>query len=210
MFALRPKAAVLAGAAAIALSLFSPGKPAQACSVEPYLGAVCLFGGNFEIRGFIFAAGQLLPISQNNALFSIYGTTYGGDGRTTFGIPDLRGRMAIGFGTGPGLSKVNLGQRGGVETVTQTLSTMVAHTHVAAATVNAQSADATTVDPFNNVWAKARGFAYSPSAPNTTMRAGAVTVTNTSTGGSQAVNIRNPYLGLNWLVAITGIFPSRN
>ncbi len=210
MFALRPKAAVLAGAAAIALSLFSPGKPAQACMPEPYLGAVCVFGGNFAIRGYILAQGQLLSISQNNALFSLYGTIYGGDGRTTFAVPDLRGRMAVGQGQGPGLSPYALGQKGGSENITPAVNTMAAHTHGATATVHAQSAAATTTVPTSNVWADARNDAYIPTTPNVTMSAGAVTVTTASTGGGQTISNIQPFLALNWQVAVTGVFPSRN
>lgn len=210
MFALRPKAAVLAGAAAIALSLFSPGKSALACSGENYIGTLCLFGGNFDIRGYAFARGQLLQISLYESLFSLYGTTYGGDGRVNFGLPDLRGRMPVGFGTGPGLSPYNLGQKGGSENITPAVRTMAAHTHAATAIVHAQSATATATAPFNNVWATPTREAYSPSAPNVTMRAGAVTVTNASTGGGETISNIQPYLALNWLVALQGIYPSRN
>ena len=210
MFALRPKAAVLAGAAAIALSLFSPGKSAHACGSDAYMGTLCLFGGTFAIRGFEMAQGQLLAISSNTALFSILGTTYGGDGRTNFALPDLRGRLPVGFGTGPGLSNYNLGQRGGTETVTQTVNTMAAHTHVATATTHAQSGTATTAVPAGTVWANTdRNLSYNPAAPNVTMLAGAVTVTIAATGGNLSMQIRQPYLALNWLVALVGLYPSR-
>ena len=204
MFALRPKAAVLAGAAAIALSLFSPGKPALACSSAPFLGSVCVFGGTFAIRGFIFAQGQLLAISQNTALFSLYGTIYGGDGRTTFAVPDLRGRVAMGFGQGPGLANYRQGVKGGTENLTQTVS----HTHVA--TAHAQSGAATTGNPSGAVWANttvARLNLYNPTAPDVAMLAGAVTV---AASGAQTVQNLQPFLVLNWLVATQGIFPSRS
>ncbi len=207
MFALRPKAAVLAGA--IALSLFSPGKSAQACSSDPYIGTLCLFGGSFAIKGYEMAQGQLLSISSNTSLFSILGTTYGGDGRTNFGLPDLRGRLPVGFGTGPGLSPYNLGQKGGAETVTQTVNTMAAHTHVATATAHAQAAAATTAAPGNAVWANSGRSAYNPAAPDVNMLAGAVTATIATTGSSQAMQIRQPYLALNWLVALDGLYPPR-
>ncbi len=210
MFALGPKAAVLAGAAAIALSLLSPGKSAHACSSQPYIGGLCLFGGNFAIRGFALANGALLSISQNTALFSILGTTYGGDGRTPFGLPDLRGRMPVGTGTGPGLSPYKLGQKGGTETVTQTVTTMAAHAHAATATARGQSAAATAIPPTGAVWATPLREAYSTTAPNVTMLAGAVTATIANTGGNQPMQIRQPYLALNWLVATTGTYPSRN
>ncbi len=207
MFALRPKAAVLAGAAAIALSLFSPGKSAHACSAENWLGTLCLFGGNFEIRGYLLAQGQLLSISNNNALFSLYGTTYGGDGRTTFGLPDLRGRVPVGTGTGPGLAKVSLGQRGGRETVTQTVNTMAAHTHGVTVAAHAQSAAATVTEPKEAVWATPIREAYSTAAPNVDMLAGAVTVTIASTGGGQTWSNMKPFLVLNWVIAVYGTVP---
>ncbi len=210
MFALRPKAAVLAGAAAIALSLFSPGKSALACSPDAYLGAVCVFGGNFAIRGYQLAQGQLLSISQNSALFSLFGTTYGGDGRTTFGVPDLQGRVPVGVGAGPGLSPISWGQKGGSENITPTVNTMAAHTHVATATAHGQSAAAATAAPSGAVWANIRANGYSTTAPNVTMSAGAVTVTIASTGGNQAIDIRQPYTALNWLVALEGLYPPRN
>ncbi len=200
MFALRPKAAVLAGAAAIALSLFSPGKSAYACSSQPYIGGLCLFGGTFTIRGWAIANGALLPISQYQALFSILGTTYGGDGRTTFALPDLRGRVAIGYGQGPGLTNYRQGARGGSENLSSTPS----HTHVA--TAHAQSATGTTTSPAGAVWANEGRGAYSTTAPDVDMLAGAVTVAAT---GAQTVQNLQPYLVLNWLVAVTGIFPSR-
>src|SRR3954466_13993392 len=95
----------------------------------PFIGQISLFGGNFAPRGWAFCNGQLLAISQNTALFSILGTTYGGNGQTTFALPNLRGRMAIGAGTGPGLGAVQLGEQGGTSSVTLTLSNLPAHAH---------------------------------------------------------------------------------
>src|ERR1041385_3867939 len=108
----------------------------------PFLGAICMFGFNFAPRGWAFCNGQILPIAQNTALFSLLGTTYGGNGQTTFALPDLRGRVPIHFGQGPGLSLYDLGQVGGSETVTLTPSTMPAHNHSLACS----SDDATTAD----------------------------------------------------------------
>ena len=100
--------------------------------MEPLLGQIIMFGGNFAPRGWAFCDGQLLPIAQNTALSSILGTTYGGDGRTTFGLPDLRGRVPMGGGHGPGLSPRSLGQKGGNETTTLTVSNLPPHNHSAA------------------------------------------------------------------------------
>ena len=202
MFALRPKAAVLAGAVAIALSLFSPGKSAHACSYSPIIGTVCLLASNSTLpNDYLRAQGQLLQITAYKDLYALIGTIYGGDGRSTFALPDLRGRVPVGQGKAPGLSAYNMGQRGGVETVTQSVNTMAAHTHVATATAHAQSADAATAAPSGAVWANIRANGYSTTAPNVTMLAGAVTVTNASTGGGQAMTNIQPFLVLNWVIA---------
>lgn len=196
--------------------------PAAACSSEPYIGSMCVFSGNFAIRGYAMTNGQLLAISSNTALFSLLGTTYGGDGRTTFALPDTRGRSLIGFGNGPGLSSYLLGQKGGVETVTLSVAQMPSHNHTATTTVNATAtANAkslgNTDNPSGNVWArKGRDNIYSNQAPDVTMDAAAISVSATgnttvnNTGGSQAHENRSPYIAMNWLIALTGIFPSRN
>ncbi|MEX1309383.1 MAG: tail fiber protein, partial [Candidatus Sulfomarinibacteraceae bacterium] len=101
---------------------------------SPFIGQIQLFGFNFPPRGWAFCEGQLLAISSNTALFSLLGTTFGGDGRTTFGLPDLRGRSAVGVGNGPGLSSVSWGQRSGAENVTLNVNTLPSHTHSAAVT----------------------------------------------------------------------------
>lgn len=210
---------------------------ASACSTDAYLGTLCLFGGNFTIRGYASAQGQLLPISSNTALFSLYGTTYGGDGRTTFALPDLRGRSPIGQGTGPGLDSIALGQRGGSPTHTLSVLEMPSHSHNAATTVvntsdtsassaalRALAAGADTNNPTGGVLANSprRENIYNSGTPNVDMSADAivldvqVSVSSTATttvfpdGGSRSFNIRSPYLGMNWLVATQGIFPSRN
>lgn len=103
--------------------------PAKPAGVEPFLGEIYLFGGNFAPRGYAFCDGQLLSINQNPALFAILGTTYGGDGRTTFALPDLRGRVPIGPGTGPGLTTVQLGEKFGVEAVSLGVAQLPGHVH---------------------------------------------------------------------------------
>ncbi|MFG6442749.1 phage tail protein [Roseateles sp. LKC17W] len=190
----------------LSAALLAPAAHAT-CSTEPILGSICMFAGNFCPRSYAEAAGQTLAISQNTALFSILGTTYGGNGQTTFALPDLRGRSAIGDGQGPGLSQVGLGERAGTETVTLNVSQMPVHSHAAVA--RGTTGAGTTDSPASAVPAKlARSNIYSSGAADTNMGTSAITVT--SAGGSQPVPMRNPYLGLKMCIALEGIFPSRN
>ena len=171
---------------------------------EPILGEIRMFAGNFAPYGWAFCQGQLLPIAQNTALFSLLGTTYGGDGRTTFALPDLRGRAPIGFGQGPGLSYKDLGQQFGTETVTLTTAQMPAHSH----TVNAVTSEGNQNLPTNSLPANTKTLdkEYSDAASNTTMKSGMIGIT----GSSQPVNISQPSLGVNFIIALQGIYPSRN
>lgn len=184
-------------------AILSMGK-ANAQQVETFLGEIRMFAGNFAPTGWAFCQGQLLPIAQNTALFSLLGTTYGGDGRTTFALPDLRGRVPVGFGQGPGLSYKDLGQQFGTETVTLTTAQMPAHSH----TVNAVNSEGNQNLPTNSLPAntKALDKEYSDAASNTTMKSGMIGIT----GSSQPVNISQPSLGVNFIIALQGIFPSRN
>jgi len=198
-------------------------KQAKACgSAESYLASMCVFAGNFAPRGYAFAQGQLLPISSNTALFSLLGTIYGGDGRTTFALPDARGRALIGAGRGAGLSNYQIGQRGGVETVSLAVNQMPSHTHTAttnisgSATLNASSLG-NSDNPSGNVLArKPRDSIYSSSAPDVTMSPSAISLslnantTVANTGGSQAHENRMPYIVVNWIITIQGLFPSRS
>lgn len=208
---------------------------ALACSDTPMLGTMCAFAGNFAPRGYALAQGQLLSIAQNTALFSILGTTYGGDGRTTFGLPDTRGRALVGSGNGPGLSSYALGQKGGVESVTLTEAQMPAHTHAAATSLDgsidisgiidlhAFSGNADDKSPVNNVLAKSKGKPlYASSAPDVTMSPDSIsfsllatnnlssTTTISSSGGTQSHENRMPYVTVNWIIALQGLYPSRN
>lgn len=179
----------------------------QACSAEPMLATMCVFAGDFAPRGFAFADGQLLSISANSALFSLLGTTYGGDGRTSFALPDTRGRSVIGARRGPGLTNYKLGERGGVERVT--LVEAEIPRIIPTATVHAQSAAGNNADPAGHVWAVlSRQNIYSNSAPNVTMNAGAVTVN--PFGGGEPHENRSPFIAMHWIIATEGIFPSRD
>jgi microcystin-dependent protein len=172
---------------------------------EPFLGQIILVPYNFAPRGWAFCNGQILPISQNTALFSLLGTTFGGNGQTTFALPDLRGRIPIGAGQGPGLQNYDLGQVGGSETQTLTIAEMPLHTHVVEAlndTINASS-------PTNNFLATGpRGTnLYAPQSTNTTTMSPLMIL---PAGGNQPFDIRDPYLTLNYCIALEGIFPSRD
>jgi microcystin-dependent protein len=169
---------------------------------EPFLGEIAIFGFNFAPRGWAMCNGQILPISQNTALFSLLGTTYGGNGQTTFALPDLRSRVPVHEGQGPGLSSYDLGQTGGSENVTLTTPQLPLHTH--GFTVNASSA-ATSKSPAGNNPAAFGTVAYGSTAdlqmgPDTT----------SPTGDSAPHNNVQPYLTLNFCIALEGIFPSRN
>lgn len=180
---------------------------------EPFLGQIIMFAGNFAPRGWAFCEGQLLPISQNTALFSLLGTAYGGDGRTTFALPDLRGRVPIHAGQGPGLSHYNLGQQGGVEQVNLNTSNLPTHSHAATATTKAQSGGGDSASPKDAVWAQDGAVgaqSYSTSAPNSAMRSDAVEVSVQDAGGGQAHENRQPYLAINYIIALEGLFPSRS
>lgn len=178
---------------------------------EPFIGEIMMVGFNFAPRGWAFCDGQLLPISQNTALFSLLGTIYGGDGRTTFALPDLRGRVPIHSGGGPGLSPYRQGQKGGVETVTLSAAQMPSHTHAAAGTAKAVSGSGNNTSPSGNNWAAlARENAYSSAAADGTMAADNVTVTVDNTGGSQTHENRQPYLSVSFCIALVGIYPSRS
>jgi microcystin-dependent protein len=168
----------------------------------PFLGEIRLFGGNFAPLGYAFCSGQILSISQNDALFALIGTTYGGDGQTTFALPDLRGRIPVHVGQGPGLSSYVLGQSGGAETVTLTTQQLPAHTHAA----QAQSAAGNQAAPGGGVWAASGQNQFSSNAPNAAMSNAAIG----SAGGSQPHDNAMPYQVISFIIALEGIFPSRN
>ncbi len=199
----------LASTLSLAAAAWSPA--ASACGSEDFIGSICIFAGNFDIRNYASTSGQLIPISTNAALFSILGTTYGGDGRTTFALPDTRGRVIIGQGHGPGLSDYALGQKGGQEAVTLTVANLPSHSHTVSVTAYGQSAAGNADGPGGNTWAaKSRGGQYSSTAPNVAMSAGSVQATVGNTGGNQAFSIVQPYVVLRPLITLYGIYPSRS
>jgi microcystin-dependent protein len=161
--------------------------------MEAFIGMLSVTGFDFAPAGWAFCHGQLLAISDHTAVFALLGTTYGGDGHQTFGLPDLRGRAPIGFGHGPGLQQYGLGQSGGSETVTLTPNQIPAHNHnvpTAATAANAPAGNVLTTGPL------------SPGQPHSS-------ATTSATGGNQPHNNMPPYLAVNWVICLQGIFPSR-
>ncbi len=167
--------------------------------MEPFIGQLMCVGFNFAPKGWALCNGALLPISSNTALFSLLGTTYGGDGVTTFALPDLRGRMPLGFGQAPGLQNYVQGQKAGTETVTLTVGEIPAHSH----TARCFSGDPSDTTPVNGV--PAAGGSYSLTA-DSNMAAAMIQ----PAGGNQPHPNMQPYLVVNWIIALQGIFPSRS
>jgi len=198
------KASLFAAAAALALT------SGVARAQEFYLGQVLTFAGNFCPRGTVPAEGQLLAISSNAALFSLMGTIYGGDGRTTFALPDLRGRAAVGTGQGPGLSNLPQGAKGGGETHALSLSEVPAHDHGVTVRANGLAQPGSTPNPVGALPALSTAGAIYGTGTGQPMAAGAVSVTQNAVGGGQAFSIRDPFLALRHCVVSQGLYPSRN
>ncbi len=189
---------------------------------DPFLGEIRMVGFNFNPQGWALCNGQLMSISQNSALFALLGTTFGGDGVTTFSLPDYRGRGPVGMGNGPSLTPIVQGEVSGTESVTILSAQMPAHTHVATGTgtfgvAGTASNPLTVPSVTNSVLAASGGGPGSASiwsdtltTPVTLTNPQTVTVTVEPAGGSQPLPIRNPYLGTNFIIALNGIFPSRN
>ena len=181
------------------------------------IGEVKWFAGNFTPRNFARANGSLLPVSRYTALFSILGTNYGGDGRTTFGLPDLQGRAMVSSGRGPGLPSVVLGQRYGIETTTLTQATLGSHNHSAttSSTLRASNGGGNQAAPTNGVLANSGSDRiYTSNAPNVTLAADSAvsttTLTATGSGSPQAFNNVQPSLALYPLICLEGVYPSRS
>ncbi len=182
------------------------------------IGEIRIFAGNFAPRTWAFCEGQLLAISSNTALFSILGTTYGGDGRTTFALPDLRGRAPINPGTGPGLPTYRLGQRGGRYSIQLSILNLPSHNHNAVTAVPVTTEDATSDEPGvavgnTGLLSTTNGaLVYGGAAENPVSKYGGndLGVTVGLTGGSQAYDNMQPFLAIYYIIALQGIFPSRN
>lgn len=168
---------------------------------DQYLGEIRMFAGTYAPDGWALCDGQLLPIAQNEALYTLLGTTYGGDGRTTFGVPDMRGRVPISMGSGGG-GNYALGQSGGTETVTLVETQMPAHQHLP----GAQSAPSEEPLPTNNVWSATQAFEQPASGTAlVAMNANAIS----STGGNQAHANIMPFMPLSFIIATQGLFPTQ-
>lgn len=174
---------------------------------DPFIGEIRMFAGNFNPTGWALCNGQLLPISQNAALFSILGTFYGGNGVSTFALPNLQGRVPLHWGQGPGLSQYVIGEVTGVENVTLLTTQMPLHNH----TANASNAAAGQAGPANGVWAipvdstGAAGAGFNAPPPNATLAPASIG----NTGGSQPHTNIQPILAVSFIIALVGIFPSR-
>lgn len=189
--------------------------------MDTFLGMLALMGFDFEPRGWAFCNGQILSIAQNTALFSLLGVTFGGNGQTTFALPDLRGRTAIGQGQGPGLSNYTMGQSGGFETVTLTAAQIPAHIHGASGLTVSMSAatNAGTQSVPGTDSANALGASVDPTgrplnlyvnaSPSVNLQGTGISGNTASTGGNQPHENRMPYLAVNYVIALQGIFPSR-
>jgi microcystin-dependent protein len=175
---------------------------------NPFLAEIRIFTGNFAPKGWALCNGQLMPISQNTALFSLLGTTYGGDGKSNFALPNLQGCAPMQAGQGPGLSLRDLGETGGEQTVTLLQSEMPSHNH----TVQANSAGGGLNDPTGNIWGdphvgKAKDPIYTASsAQNVQMNPFGTSVA----GGNLPHNNMLPFLGLTFIIALQGVFPARS
>lgn len=180
--------------------------------MEGVIGYVTGFAGNFAPKNWAFCAGQIVSIASNTALFSILGTTYGGNGTTTFGLPDLRSRAVIGVGQGPGLSQRTLGEVSGVETATMTIQTMPGHVHPATMTLQPPTnatADATT--PASGAYANpSAGELFYGAGPGVKMHNYSGTITTGAVGSGQAFSIMHPVLAINYIICLRGVFPARN
>jgi microcystin-dependent protein len=170
---------------------------------EPFIAEIRIFAGNFAPRGWAFCNGQLLPVSQNTALFSLIGTTYGGDGRTTTGLPNLEGRAPMHPGRGPGLSARRLGEQGGVEQVTLTEAQMPNHNHNWRAA--ADPADLQSPSP-NRSMTRSSVNAYGAASAMVNLAAQAMN----AQGGTQPHNNMQPYLTISFIIALQGVYPPRS
>lgn len=177
--------------------------------MNPFLGQILMVAFNFAPQGWALCNGQLLPIAQNQALFSLLGTMYGGDGRTNFALPNLQGRVPIHQGNSAGTSNYVVGQSSGVENVTLLVNNLPAHSH----TANCSTMLGTNSDPANNFWAEANTGGKKPTATPAYATSANALMAPTAigpTGGGQPITVVQPYLCVNFIIALAGIYPSRN
>lgn len=181
--------------------------------VDPYLATVTVFGGNFAPRGWNFCDGTLMSIAEYTTLYALIGTIYGGDGQTTFALPDLRGRYAIHAGQGPGLPSYALGQKSGTENTTLLSTNLPTHNHVMLSftgTPGVSSGNGTTDSPAGNVPSAGIAGRYATTPGDAILAPNMTTAVSTIAGGSQPVSNLSPYLAMNYIICVEGIFPSRN
>ncbi|WP_221075344.1 phage tail protein [Agarivorans aestuarii] len=181
--------------------------------MEAYIGQVIIFAGNYAPRDWEFCHGQILAISSNQALFAIIGTIYGGDGRTSFALPDLRGRTPISAGQGQSLPQYPLGQHGGAESHILNESQMPSHNHQVTVKAKCLNGPGNAQTPVGAIWANdasASSISYSNSAANADMGASAIEISQQNKGSNLAVNNMQPYLALNYIICVNGLFPSRS
>lgn len=172
---------------------------------QPYVGEVRMFAGNFAPAGWAFCSGQLMAISENETLFQLIGTTYGGDGQNTFALPDLRGRSPMHMGQGPGLSSYQLSESGGVESVTLTIQQIPTHSHAALCSTGSGS---NTSDPANGTWSTSDTNSYFTGARTGFMGPQPNGLPTTVAGQSQPHDNMNPFLCISFIISLFGIFPS--
>mmetsp|Transcript_36798 Transcript_36798/g.48307 ORF Transcript_36798/g.48307 Transcript_36798/m.48307 type:complete len:195 (+) Transcript_36798:102-686(+) len=193
-------------------------------SVNPYIAEIMPFASNFAVRGWALCNGQLMSISQNSALFSLLGTTFGGDGRTTFGLPDLRGRSIVHLGSGPGLDHISWGERGGSYYNILSSLNLPSHSHsisgAPAVSLKVTAEDGEDNSPIGNILSKSvsstgQSDIYAGDTSTNVgqldgVSASAGTLSAVNSGASQSFDIRDPYLGINMEIALIGVYPSRS
>ncbi len=180
--------------------------------MDPILASITMFAGNFAPRGWALCQGQLLPISQNTALFSLLGTIYGGDGKVTFALPDLRGRAAIGFGQSPGGSNYSIGETGGVESTTLLLNQVPAHAHPAVVKITSKAAASSDAgSPISKVYSTpSSGNLFYSTSPSAKMQSYTATLNTGPTGNGLPFSNLHPLLAINFIIALSGVFPARS
>lgn len=173
---------------------------------DPFIGQICMFAGTYVPKGYAECNGQLMNINDNEALYSLLGTQFGGDGRTTFALPDYRGRIPVGVGTGPGLTPINYGQRGGLEAVILTDANLPVHTHIMEASKNAADSNEPTGRLCAVMDQAAQKAAYKAGNPGVELPDDTIG----NTGNSQPHSNMMPYMTIRFFIAIKGLYPSRN